>query len=112
MTMSRQGDVLIIPISDKKVSKSAKKLPRDNGRVVLAHGEVTGHAHAIGSTRATLFREDGTGSGGRTILQVTGDAPVELQHEEHATISLTPGLFEIRRQQEFPRAAPARQVLD
>ncbi len=87
MTMSRQGDVLIIPISDKKVSKSAKKLPRDNGRVVLAHGEVTGHAHAIGSTRATLFREDGT-------------------------ISLTPGLFEIRRQQEFPRAAPARQVLD
>ena len=99
--MFRQGDVFVIPLKGEKRWKTASKIERENGRVVLAHGEVTGHAHAIGSTRAVMFREDGTGSGGRTLLEISGKEPVELSHEEHATIQLPPGLYEVRRQREY-----------
>ena len=48
--MFRQGDVLIIPIAN--LPAKLQKVPRENGRAVLAHGEVTGHAHAIKRSRA------------------------------------------------------------
>ena len=48
----RQGDVLLVPASRPG---DAKPVGRDCGRVVLAYGEVTGHAHAIRSHGATLL---------------------------------------------------------
>lgn len=101
--MFRQGDVLIIPLAGHAPPAHAKPLAREGGRVVLAHGEVTGHAHAIGSPRAALFRDDGSngGSNGRTLLQVIGADAVQLSHEEHGTIALDPGLYEVRRQREY-----------
>jgi hypothetical protein len=42
-----QGDVFLLRVN--KVPDTAKLAPRDSrGRVVIAHGEVTGHAHAFG----------------------------------------------------------------
>ncbi len=41
----RQGDVLLVPV--KSLPIGAKEIPLDKGRIVLAYGEVTGHAHAI-----------------------------------------------------------------
>jgi hypothetical protein len=41
----RQGDVLIERIA--KMPTSTTPVARDAGRVILAYGEVTGHAHAI-----------------------------------------------------------------
>jgi hypothetical protein len=49
----RQGDVFLSPVV--AIPKSAKKTKRDDGRVVLAYGEVTGHAHAIHGKGATLL---------------------------------------------------------
>lgn len=49
----RQGDVLIMRVEGKCVPGAEVK--RDKGRVVLAYGEVTGHAHAIRSRAATLY---------------------------------------------------------
>ena len=43
--MFRQGDVLIIPVA--KLPDCLEPMKRERGRVILAHGEVTGHAHAI-----------------------------------------------------------------
>ena len=43
----RQGDVLLIPTD--AIPEKAKRVTRDAGRIVLAYGEVTGHAHAIAS---------------------------------------------------------------
>lgn len=49
--MYRQGDVLIAPITETAVPDTARDAasePRDGrGRLVLALGEVTGHAHAV-----------------------------------------------------------------
>lgn len=41
----RQGDVLLVRVSNLPAKATVRA--RENGRVILAHGEVTGHAHAI-----------------------------------------------------------------
>lgn len=104
--MYRHGDVLINPI--KEIPKKLKRVPRDNGRVILAYGEVTGHAHAICAPEksVTLFQHPDGG----TYLRVVG-APAELTHEEHATITLPPGYYRIGHQREyFPEEI--RRVVD
>lgn len=95
--MFRQGDVLIIPVTS--IPKATKPVEAENGRIVLAHGEATGHAHAI-HRGAVMFREDGTGSSGRTFLSVDSGG-AQVVHEEHATIALDPGKYEVRRQREY-----------
>ena len=43
--MFRQGDVLVVPVDE--IPTGLKKVPREQGRLVLAHGEATGHAHVV-----------------------------------------------------------------
>lgn len=101
--MIRQGDVLLIEVGS--IPKGAKPVPRDDrGRLVLALGEVTGHAHVVTTvgtapaSEATLL----TASENRRFLRLM--APAELVHEEHATIPLAPGLYEQIRQEEWTDA--------
>lgn len=105
----RQGDVLIIETAAKIPTDNP--VPRENGRVILAHGEVTGHSHAISNRRATLYRDDGTGAGGRRFLTVAAGGTADLKHEEHNTIPLPPGNYEIRIQSEY-HPADIRSVAD
>lgn len=103
--MARQGDVLIVQVD--KLPTETKDIPRDNrGRVVLAEGEVTGHAHAIHDKRVR-FMADARGSG--QYLDVKERASVV--HEEHGAINLPKGFYEIRRQREFD-AGEIRRVAD
>ena len=44
----RQGDILLIPIDD--APRNAKAVHRENGKLILAHGEVTGQRLAANST--------------------------------------------------------------
>lgn len=92
----RQGDVLIERIDSMPV----KLMPvdREHGKIVLAHGEVTGHAHAIADSHATLFQT--AEQAGVSFLEVR-EAVAALQHEEHATIELPPGNYRITRQREY-----------
>ncbi len=53
--MVRQGDVLLI--RSNSGLKAASPVARENGRVILAHGEVTVHAHAISANSATLVAD-------------------------------------------------------
>lgn len=104
--MFRQGDVLIVPIG--AMPQGLEKVPREQGRVVLAHGEVTGHAHAIKDKRAALFRDPKLMA---IFMHVSGDAPVALEHDEHDTIQLPPGDYQIIRQREYSPEA-IRNVAD
>ncbi len=124
--MYRQGDVLIIRISDgkdqrKEVDMSkCMEVPREDGAVVLAHGEVTGHAHRIMDPGCHLYVDEGnrltgedamgivTRLGGGAVglpepdrLLVVEGAPVVLKHEEHSPIELAPGQYVVRRQREY-----------
>lgn len=104
--MYRQGDVLIIPI--KSIPKAVELVDREGGRVILAHGEVTGHVHAIKDKRAALFRDPKLAA---IFMHVSGDAPVALEHDEHDTINLPPGNYQIVRQREYSPEA-IRNVAD
>lgn len=103
----RQGDVLITAVEG--LPPTALPVRPDEGRVVLAYGEVTGHAHAMSSSRVVMFRDDG---GGRSYIQVLGDRPTGLSHEEHHTINVPPGTYEVVRQREYEPKARPRAIAD
>lgn len=88
----RQGDVLLVPVA--RVPYRTHAIPRDRGRVVLAYGEVTGHAHAIRSLGAALLELRG-----ERYLQVS--AAVTLEHEEHGPIDIAPGAYRVVIQREY-----------
>jgi hypothetical protein len=102
----RQGDVLLIRV-DGLFATKGRKVSREDGRVVLAHGEATGHAHAIEAEHADLYEA----ADGKRLLEVLGE-PVTLDHEEHGTLTLDPGVYEVRRQREYIPQAPPRRVRD
>jgi hypothetical protein len=52
----RQGDVPLVPCA-MPTGKLTEK-PRDGGKVILAYGEVTGHAHAIHGDGACVLTID------------------------------------------------------
>ncbi|RST10355.1 hypothetical protein E2C00_18925 [Streptomyces sp. WAC05374] len=108
--MYRQGDVLIVPLAESAVpphAVDAPDEPRDGrGRMVLALGEVTGHAHAvIGLGR--LVREPGPF--GPVLLHLPDGGRVV--HEEHAPIPLPKGWYRVVRQREYVPGA-VRLVAD
>lgn len=91
---ARQGDVFIERIEN--ILANAKVVPRDNGKVILAYGEVTGHSHAIASPKTRLLRT----ADQATFLEVK-EAMAMLDHDEHATIPLPQGKYRVRKQREY-----------
>lgn len=51
--MYRHGDVLILPVAE--IPAGAEPEKREKGDIILAHGEVTGHAHRIKEKKAQTF---------------------------------------------------------
>ncbi|MFI9407059.1 hypothetical protein [Nocardia sp. NPDC052316] len=98
--MYRQGDVLIVPLAASAVPETAVHAvsePRDGrGRLVLALGEVTGHAHAIAGP-GRLIRE--ASAFGPMLLDLPEGGRVV--HEEHAPITLPKGWYRVVRQREY-----------
>lgn len=97
MICYRQGDVLIVPIAAKPVA-AFEIVEREGGRVILAEGESTGHAHAIKAKSAAMFRDPKLNA---IFLSVTGKDPVALEHDEHTTIELPPGDYQVILQREY-----------
>jgi hypothetical protein len=91
--MYRQGDVMIVECDRVE---GCNPVDREGGRIVLAHGEVTGHAHAIASSDAMLFMDAKTLD---RYLDVK--APVTLDHEEHSRIELPSGFYRVIQQREY-----------
>jgi hypothetical protein len=108
----RQGDIVLIPITKRQIPKGLATVDRDNrGRIVLAEGETTGHAHAILENPATLFRQADLDEMADRFLAVEKEG-VELVHEEHGTIKLDKGNYIVRHKREYvPREIP-RAVID
>lgn len=106
--MFRQGDVLIVATDG--VPAGVKPVDRDQGRVVLAYGEVTGHAHAIHDSAAELFAHDSELED--RFLRVLADGGVDLVHEEHSTITLPKGDYRVRIQREYEPDEGSIRVAD
>lgn len=108
MNPIRQGDVWLYPVEIDPPRKSTF-IPRTRGQgVVLAEGEATGHAHRIREKNARLHKI--IGQPGRRILNITGTTPVNLVHEEHETLTIPPGRYEVRIQREYVAPAPRQRA--
>lgn len=95
----RQGDVLIELVA--ALPAGAKDVTEDD-RIVLAYGEVTGHAHAIYEPQ-TEAKPAGKArlwdAGAERFLQVI--EKTALKHEEHAPVALEPGIYRVIQQREY-----------
>lgn len=100
--MLRQGDVLLIP---ETIPGIAKAVPY-KGDVILALGEVTGHAHRIATPGVEVYEHEGT----RWIRVPTSGAA--LTHEEHGAIALAPIEYRVRLQREYRPGALPQNVRD
>ncbi len=109
--MARQGDVLLITAA--AIPAEARKV---RGRMVLAEGEATGHAHVLEAPAAG--EAELLAMGDRLFARIL-DGDARVVHEEHAAVILPPGDYEIIRQREYvpppagmPGRAATRRVRD
>jgi hypothetical protein len=105
----RQGDVYLVPVD--QVPGGMAPLPRDAGRLVVQHGEATGHAHAIAAPDAELLAAPGaTASAVDRYLRLRSAGV--LVHEEHGSIELAPGTYRVVIGEEWTDDMEPRQVVD
>ena len=85
----RQGDILV-----QQIESLPKTAVLQEGPCILAHGKVTGHNHQIlsGATRHI--------DGETQYIEVTEDS-ADLIHDEHGTITLPRGSYQVIRQREY-----------
>lgn len=96
----RQGDVFLNKI-EKLPELETKEIysvggQSEAGHIILAFGEVTGHKHAIHSKNAILFKAKHENKFFLMVMK-----PVDLIHEEHSTITLPVGNYEVIKQREY-----------
>jgi hypothetical protein len=91
----RQGDVLLVEIDQP--SRTGKPINPEDGRIILARGELSGHAHAIQDSNGKAKFFEGAGDWRYLLLTEIG----RLEHEEHGAIVLEAGWYEVRRQREY-----------
>ncbi|WP_436532438.1 hypothetical protein [Actinoplanes sp. HUAS TT8] len=95
--MYRQGDVLIIPIPQGSLPANAP-VPRDRrGRMVLARGEATGHAHVVGGPGVQLLAD----LDDPELMFLDVPTHARVSHEEHGPIPLPGGHYRVVRQREY-----------
>jgi hypothetical protein len=105
----RQGDVLLVPVTAAPKDATPRS-PGARGHVLM-EGEATGHAHTIEAVDGVSLVTAEQAEELRMWLLVETAEPVDLVHEEHATLAIPPGTYEVIRQQEYTPEA-LRSVLD
>jgi hypothetical protein len=109
VTIIRQGDVLLVAVA--ALPEGAVEVTVEQGHIVLAHGEATGHTHAIydrGTEAQPTVRL--WEAGAERFLQVLVSVP--LRHEEHTALSLPVGVYKLPQQVEYDGAVLLRRVED
>lgn len=101
MRYYQQGDILV---------KSVDEIPAEGqlikGRIVLAEGEVTGHAHVITGKSVLAYVVAGQ-------MYIDVSAPTEIKHEEHGPIVIQPGKYRVDHVREYDHfEEEARYVAD
>lgn len=112
-THYRQGDVLIERV--ETIPAGLTRLPHGGPtKIILAHGEVTGHHHAVefeGPEEAWARSADWwkSADGNEQFLDLA--KPAKVTHQEHATVELPRGKYRVTRQREYTPEA-IRNVAD
>lgn len=109
MKLYRQGDVLFREIPQLPRGQQQKR-----ANATVAYGEVTGHSHALALEDRDVAEVLEIGNGlyvkvSKGGLRITGGAT--FVHEEHGSITLPPGNYEVTIQREYSPEA-IRNVID
>jgi hypothetical protein len=91
---ARQGDLLFVAV--KRLPAGERK-PRKSGHIL--EGEATGHIHRV--QEADLDGAEVFQCGESMFLSVTAEGGVSIVHEDHGTVVLPPGNYEVVRQREY-----------
>jgi hypothetical protein len=101
----RQGDVLLIRTTKSAVTKAHMEVPCERGRVVLAIGESSLHAHVMRGPGVCLLYREGVSD---RVLTVVERCLLELEGGEsapgvprHAPVAVPPGTYIVRTQREW-----------
>lgn len=111
MTIYRQGDILLVRCDDRPavnvIDGTANGIVREpeNGRLIIARGEATGHHHSVAVAGAEIVQDAEA-----VYLRIM--APTTLDHQEHGSIALDPGTYRVIRQREYQPGELPRQVAD
>lgn len=104
MDKVRHGDVVLHAVSAPSFD-GFTAVPAKAGSVVLAEGEVTGHAHRIdvggAPPAAVLFNNPQVPD--FRLLRV--ERPVVLTHEEHKDVILVPGVYSVSVKRQYTEDA-------
>lgn len=98
MKLYRQGDIVL-----REMSRLPEGVCVCSGGI-LAYGERTGHSHRIDGD-GQVWRQD-------TRLYLELEQPSRIVHEEHETLTLPPGLYEVVGQREYVSPEEDRLVFD
>jgi len=110
--VARQGDVLISRVVSVDGSPVKRTASGRGNRIILAEGEVTGHAHAIYQEGAVCHKTAVGTADEQIFVKVTAPGKgVAVEHEEHGTVWLQEGDYRIDHQREYTPEA-IRRVLD
>lgn len=105
----QQGDVLFFQMDELPKDLTPVKVKDPRG-VVFAEGEVTGHCHA---TLLDEFIEVFQDPNNEMWVNITGEKPKVVTHQEHGDIALDPGVYKIGIVQEVdPFSEEIRKVAD
>lgn len=97
----RHGDVILLRV-DKIKGKQTK-----HNELILAEGEVTGHFHKLKTQTSQILESFDNGS---RYIELT--EPVELTHQEHDTLEIPKGCYQVLLQREVDLLGEVRQVMD
>lgn len=100
-TIYRQGDVMLMRVDSLPPGAKKEEVAE---RIVLAYGEVTGHAHALDTALAVAYSHNE----GRFLEAHEG---ATVRHEEHGPIELPPGYYKVVQQREYT-PQEIRRVID
>jgi hypothetical protein len=99
--IARQGDVLF-----RKIDSIPPGTHKERATGHILEGEATGHIHRIAELDRAEVLEVGEG-----LFLSVGEAGVSIVHDEHKTINLPSGNYEVTRQREYAPDA-IRNVAD
>lgn len=102
----RHGDVALVRTAPTTKTRKVKRQV-----VVLAEGEITGHAHKLeGEVWLGEAKRDWSSAGLVSERELVVQGTARLTHEEHATVEIAEGTWIVRQQREF--WGEIRNVLD
>ena len=104
--MYRQGDVLFVKVDE--IPKDAKPKKTD----ILVEGEATGHAHRLVNGQILESMDKHSYWKTQVSMWIIANQAAKIIHEEHATILLEAGMYQVIRQREYDGKEKNRLVLD